>query len=72
MSMSEQEWLEVLAMKRTSRSREKKTRTCLSLLAPLVCAAALVPSVYILVKTIESLPRLSFTQDRPSDHLDFR
>jgi hypothetical protein len=41
----------------------KKVRTCLSLLAPFVCAAALVPSVYIFVKTIESLPRLRLTQD---------
>jgi hypothetical protein len=72
MSMNAREWRELLAMKRTSPSREKKVRTCLSLLAPFVCAAALVPSVYIVVKTIESLPRLSLTQDRLPDHIDFR
>jgi hypothetical protein len=72
MSMNAGEWLELLAMKRTSPSREKKVRTCLSLLAPFVCVVALVLSVYIVVKTLGFLPLLRLTQDRLPDHIVLR
>jgi hypothetical protein len=72
MAMSEQEWRELLARKRCSSRRKSKVHVWFAVLAPFVCAAALVPSVYILVRVIESLPHLSLTQDRPPNHVDSR
>jgi hypothetical protein len=72
MAMSEREWRELLARKRSSSRRKSKVHVWFAILAPFVCAAALVPSLYILLRVIESLPHLSIMQDRAPNHADSR
>jgi hypothetical protein len=72
MAMSEPERPELFATKPGSSRGQWTIRMWFAVLAAFVCAAALVPSVYVLVSIVESLPHLSLTQDGSPDHIDLR